>query len=128
MKFSWKKLYLISIFIIVLNILVGCKSHQHTLGDYNYDAYLHWQECMDCHEKVNHVYHTYGTWKIEKEPTETEEGLRRQTCSACGFSKTETISVTAHQHVYGAWEFEVLPSLTNPGKIKRACSIDITHI
>ncbi len=128
MKFSWKKLYLISIFIIVLNILVGCKSHQHTLGDYTYDAYLHWQECMDCHEKVNHVYHTYGTWKIEKEPTETEEGLRRQTCSACGFSKTETISVTAHQHVYGAWEFEVLPSLSNPGKIKRACSIDITHI
>lgn len=128
MKFSWKKLYLISIFIIVLNILVGCKSHQHTLGDYTYDAYLHWQECMDCHEKVNHVYHTYGTWKIEKEPTETEEGLRRQTCSACGFSKTETISVATHQHIYGAWEFEVLPSLSNPGKIKRACSIDITHI
>ena len=66
---------------------MGCKSHQHTLGDYTYDAYLHWQECMDCHEKVNHVYHTYGTWKIEKEPTETEEGLRRQTCSACGFPK-----------------------------------------
>jgi hypothetical protein len=35
--------------------------------------------------------HTYGEWEIVKEATEQEAGERKQTCTACGHSVTETI-------------------------------------
>lgn len=128
MTFSWKKFYLILFFTIAINILVGCSSHQHVLSEYQNDEHLHWQECMECHEKVNYVYHTYGSWQVVKEPTETEEGRRKQVCSYCGFTREETISTVSHQHIFSDWEFLVQPTLTTAGKIKRVCTVDASHI
>ena len=39
--------------------------------------------------------HTYGEWEIVKEATEQEAGERKQTCTACGHSVTETIDKLA---------------------------------
>ena len=43
--------------------------------------------------------HTYGEWVIVKEPTETEKGLRKHTCTVCGNVEEEELqtltSVTA---------------------------------
>ena len=35
--------------------------------------------------------HTYGEWVIVKEPTETEKGLRKHTCSVCGNVEEEEL-------------------------------------
>ena len=51
--------------------------------------------CTKCGaEKENGVKHTSGRWETVKEPTETEEGERRQSCTLCGeVLKTEAIPV-----------------------------------
>lgn len=35
--------------------------------------------------------HTYGSWKVLVEPTETKEGLRQKTCTVCALGVAETI-------------------------------------
>lgn len=35
--------------------------------------------------------HTYGEWVIVKEPTETEKGLRKHTCTVCGNVEEEEL-------------------------------------
>ena len=37
--------------------------------------------------------HTYGDWVTVTEATETEAGLRKRTCSVCGYEQTEEISM-----------------------------------
>ncbi len=37
--------------------------------------------------------HQYGEWTVVQEATETTEGLRKQTCTACGFENVEVIPV-----------------------------------
>ncbi|MBO7158081.1 MAG: leucine-rich repeat protein [Clostridia bacterium] len=51
--------------------------------------------CTKCGaEKENGVKHTSGQWETVKEPTETEEGEKRQSCTLCGeVLKTEAIPV-----------------------------------
>ncbi|MBE6579067.1 MAG: leucine-rich repeat domain-containing protein [Ruminococcaceae bacterium] len=51
--------------------------------------------CTKCGaEKENGVKHTSGEWETVKEPTETEEGEKRQSCTLCGeVLKTEAIPV-----------------------------------
>ena len=35
--------------------------------------------------------HTYGSWQVLVEPTETQEGLRHKVCTACAYEITEAI-------------------------------------
>ena len=35
--------------------------------------------------------HTYGEWKVVKEATETEEGLKSHSCTVCGAEETASI-------------------------------------
>lgn len=45
--------------------------------------------------------HTFDAGVVTKEPTTTETGIKTYTCSACKFTKTETIEkVVAHTHSY----------------------------
>ena len=37
--------------------------------------------------------HQYGEWTVVEDATETTEGLKKQTCTACGFENVETIPV-----------------------------------
>lgn len=48
--------------------------------------------CKDCGAKEGSVIdHKYGDWKVVKEPTDVEEGLREKVCSACGHKIQETL-------------------------------------
>lgn len=45
--------------------------------------------------------HIWGEWKILKEATCTEEGVKERTCE-CG--KTENVTITKTSHSWGAWK------------------------
>lgn len=47
--------------------------------------------------------HVYGEWKVTKEATCKEPGLKESYCSACEEKVTEEIPVTG-QHAYGEWK------------------------
>ena len=42
-------------------------------------------------EVVPKTAHTYGEWKVVKEATETEEGLKSHSCTVCGAKETASI-------------------------------------
>ena len=45
----------------------------------------HWREC-DCGFKAELAEHTYK-WVVDKEPTETETGLKHEECTVCGYKR-----------------------------------------
>ncbi len=49
--------------------------------------------------------HTYGEWKITKEPTTTETGSRERTCSICKYTQKETIPVHEHSIHDETWKY-----------------------
>ena len=58
------------------------------------DAAYHWHLCVNCGSEVmDKAAHTYGDWVTVTEATETEAGLRKRTCSVCGYEQTEEISM-----------------------------------
>lgn len=61
--------------------------HTHSYGDWKSDAENHWKEC-DCSDKTELAAHTFE-WKIDREATKTETGLRHEECSVCGFKRNE---------------------------------------
>ncbi len=46
----------------------------------------HWNECVNCGDKMNEAAHTYE-WVTDKEPTATEAGSRHEECKICGYAK-----------------------------------------
>lgn len=59
--------------------------------------------------------HTWGEWKVTKEPTETETGLEERTCGVCGTTEKREIAV-GHEHKMG----EEKPS----GAKAATCTVD----
>ena len=58
------------------------------------DTVYHWHLCTSCGSEVmDKAAHTYGDWVTVAEATETEAGLRKRTCSVCGYEQTEEISM-----------------------------------
>ena len=58
------------------------------------DTAYHWHLCTSCgREVMDKAVHTYGDWVTVAEATETEAGLRKRTCSVCGYEQTEEISM-----------------------------------
>ena len=58
------------------------------------DTTYHWHLCTSCGSEVmDKAVHTYGDWVTVAEATETEAGLRKRTCSVCGYEQTEEISM-----------------------------------
>lgn len=77
-------------------------SHVHTeSGKYNYNNESHWSICA-CGEKLNIKSHRFGSWYIEKDATETENGIRAKKCTVCGYKHTEEIAPLGHIHVFGS--------------------------
>ena len=63
-------------------------SHTHAYGEtWKSDADNHWHECS-CGDKADLAAHTF-VWKIDKEATKTETGLKHEECSACGAKRSE---------------------------------------
>ena len=69
------------------------KTEGHTMSDWTYaDEKQHCRSC-ECGEK-KYGDHTWDAGKVTKEATETEDGVKTYTCSACGGTKTETLPKT----------------------------------
>ena len=56
------------------------------------DTTYHWHLCVNCESEVmDKAAHTYGDWVVITEATETETGLRKRTCSVCGYETIQPI-------------------------------------
>ncbi|MBE6633581.1 MAG: hypothetical protein E7620_04455 [Ruminococcaceae bacterium] len=52
----------------------------------------HWHVCTVCLEEKSDVgTHTYGDWKVTREPTTKREGERAKACTVCGHEITEKL-------------------------------------
>ena len=74
--------------------------HSHVFeGAWGCDDTKHWQTCS-CGEKGNVSEHTFGEWEVEVVPTKTAEGLRKRTCTVCGYVQKEILPVSDHEHFF----------------------------
>ena len=99
----------------------GCKKkHTHSFTEQAVkDEYL--STAADCTNKAKYFYscscgekgsgtfeygsplgHSLSEWKIQKEATETEKGLKTRNCtrSGCNYSETENIPMLSHTHKF----------------------------
>ena len=68
----------------------------HSYGEeWNKDEKYHWKICSVCGEidTTTKQEHTWDTGEVITEPTETETGLMKYTCTACGKTKEKEIEV-----------------------------------
>ena len=63
--------------------------------------------------------HIWDEGTVTREPTETEQGEKRFTCTACGSEKTGTIPVLGHSHNYES--VVVAPTCTENGYTEHTC-------
>ena len=75
-------------------------AHTHTYNPdvWGSNASQHWQECTDanCPNKAASIKdvadHTF-TWVVDREATATEEGLKHEVCTVCGFTRSENTAI-----------------------------------
>ena len=94
---------------------------RHDFGDWEkHNNQYHKQVCYICGEAIFEE-HTEHERETEKEPTHTEEGLRRCTCY-CGYSWTEAIPPTEEHNVdYDDWHIVEESKNGQYGKYKVYC-------
>ena len=80
------------------SVAVACK---HTYGAWTEAGSGHQQICSVCAD-MKTADHTWDAGTVTKEASCKETGVMTYTCTACGASKTESISKTT-DHKYGAW-------------------------
>ena len=84
------------------------------------------KKCSVCGEvtvpqtDINPLGHTYGEWKVVKEATETEEGLKERKCNNCNELETQTIPTLSHTHTYTS--VVTNPTCTTKGYTTYTCS------
>lgn len=68
--------------------------------------------------------HSFGNWKVVKEPTVFAEGEERRQCSACGYTESKTVAklVEGHTHSFGEWTVEKVATCIEEGKEVRSCA------
>lgn len=76
-------------------------SHTHTLNHITVPstckvAGMEYDICTECGETLNEktlplAAHKWSDWTVVKQPTATEEGIEKRTCSVCGDSETRSI-------------------------------------
>lgn len=79
-----------------------CCSHTYSDWESTGDS-KHQKTCPKCNKVVTES-HSWQDIKITKEPSCKETGSKTQACSACGLSRTVTLSKT-DDHDYGAWKY-----------------------
>ena len=72
--------------------VVGAITDHVPTGDLLHDENGHYNIC-ECGQKLNEEAHAFGEWKVEKEPSEDEDGEKSAECE-CGYKKTEKIMRT----------------------------------
>ena len=137
------------------------KATGHSFGDWKYDgvdAQTHTHTCGNGCGETETEKCTWNEGEVTKEPSETEEGTKTYTCTACGGTKTEvlpktnvtvteteTVPATCEEAGYirthysdGTYSDEVLPALghaygdwTFNSETKthaRTCANDASHV
>ena len=123
MKKSILSVLCLTFLISVAIFASGCqKKHTHTFTEQTVkDDYL--STAADCTNKAKYYYscscgekgtetfefgeplgHNLSEWKIQKEATETEKGLKTKNCtrSGCNYSESEDIPMLSHTHKFTA--------------------------
>ncbi len=67
-------------------------THVHEWSPWKQNENQHWKECKFCGETTEKETHKFGDWIVTDEPTDTKEGTKVQTCTECGYQKTEQIA------------------------------------
>ena len=75
-------------------------AHTHTYNPdvWSSNASQHWHECTDanCTDKAGSIKdvadHTFA-WVVDREATATEEGLKHEACTVCGFTRSENTAI-----------------------------------
>ncbi len=78
-------------------------------------------------EDVAAAGHKWGDWETTKTATETEDGEKERTCSACNETETQVIPATGHTCDWGEWEITTEPTLTETGKATHTCTTNAAH-
>lgn len=59
-------------------------------------------ECVECGEPgirvMDKLAHIYGDWRVKRQPTDCELGLRGRSCQVCGYEQTEGVWPTGTVH------------------------------
>ncbi len=105
-----KKISLILTILFVTGMIfcvIGCKdpepAHEHTFSDaWSKDSTYHWHAatCEHPTEVSEKAKHTFGDWKVTKDPTEEAEGSKERVCTVCGYKTTEVIAKLDHTHKF----------------------------
>ena len=72
----------------------------------------------DPREKTVCEEHVFGDWETVTEPTCTEPGLRKRTCTVCGYTETEALDPLGHDYAAVVTE----PTCTEGGFTTYTCS------
>lgn len=106
MKSILKVVFLFCLTAILALSMASCNESQDTPNTFDGES-ISSEETTEPHfsegestspeETTKPHFHLYGIWKIIKEPTLNEEGLKERTCSECGQKKEEAISPLASQ-------------------------------
>ena len=84
--------------IFVFDRLPDAHTHTYNPDVWNSNASQHWHECTDanCTDKAASIKdiadHTF-TWVVDREATATEEGLKHEVCTVCGFTRSENTAI-----------------------------------
>jgi len=79
--------------------------HEHVFpNEWSFDENDHYHVCK-CGEIDERKPHQFGEWQIIDEATHVKEGLKRKTCTVCGYYVEETIPMVAHKFST-EWSFD----------------------
>ena len=105
-----KRVLKFQIFIVLVLFslfIIGCHKHNYTEEVINPTCVTNGYTVYTCscgdHYNDNEVEalgHTYGDWKVVKEATETETGLKERKCIRCNDIQKEDIPSLSHTHSY----------------------------
>lgn len=84
-------------------------NHEYT-NDWHANGNTHWHECKLCRAHADEVAHTFGDWITDTPATDTTDGSKHRTCSACQYQENATIPKTGTGEI-------VPPTPDNPGTI-----------
>ena len=86
------------IFLIACMLLsfVGCSCKHEYSEEWSNDDSTHWRVCTgeDCDEIADKAAHEWDEGTVTLLPTATTEGVLKRTCTVCGRTMTQTLSVS----------------------------------
>lgn len=76
--------------------------HTHKFAvNWTCDEKTHWHGAICGHDiKSEETVHNFGVWKVTKEATETESGLKECVCVECNYKVVELIALLEHNHKF----------------------------